>query len=79
MAYLYCAKRKLPCYFSSLHVKCTNYIRFGSPKCEPEEIPLPDYLKIDAELERLERLEAEEEAKLRVEEELAEAALLCAW
>lgn len=76
MACSYYAKRKLPCRLSSLHVKCTNCVRFGSPKCEPEEIPLPDYSKIDAELERLERLEAEEEAKLRVEEELAEAALL---
>jgi hypothetical protein len=32
---------------------------------------LPDYLKIDAELERLEKLEAKEEAKLYIKEEVA--------
>ena len=37
---------------------------------------MPDYSKIDKEMERLERLEDEEEARLRVEEDMAEAALV---
>jgi hypothetical protein len=72
----YCALRNLGCKLSSLHKKCGNCVRFGNPKCEPESVPLPDYSKIDKEMSRLEKLEDEEEARLRVEEDVAEAALL---
>ena len=72
----YCARRNLGCRLSSLHSKCTNCVRYGRSRCEPEEVPLPDYSKIDAEMERLEQEEENLEAKLRVEEEIAEAALL---
>lgn len=71
----YCAKRNLGCRLSSLHSKCTNCIRFGNKFCQPEEVPLPDYSKIDMELERIDKEEEELEAKLRVEEDIAEAAL----
>ena len=70
-----CVRRKSPCRLSSLSSRCTNCVRFGSKRCDPEEVPLPDYSKIDQEMERLEKLEEKEEAALRVEEEIAEAAL----
>lgn len=72
----YCNKRQLPCKLSSLHTKCSNCVRFGSASCQPEEVPLPDFSKIDKEMKRLEELEEAEEARLRVEEDLAEASLL---
>jgi hypothetical protein len=72
----YCAKRQLPCKLSSLHKKCGNCIRFGVQSCEPEAVPLPDYSRIDKEISRLEKIEDEEEARLRVEEDVAKAALL---
>jgi len=75
VACTYCVKHGLPCRISSLHQKCGNCVRFGSATCEPESVPLPDYSKIDKEMSRLESLEDEEEAKLRVDEEIAEAAL----
>lgn len=71
-----CTKNKLPCKLSSLHKKCGNCVRYNSAVCEPDVVPLPDYSKIDAEMERLEVLEEKEEALLRVEEDLAEGALL---
>jgi hypothetical protein len=70
-----CRKRKSPCRLSSLDKRCTNCVRFGSAACEPEEVPLPDYSKIDREMEKLEKMEDAEEAILRVEEEVAETAL----
>src|SRR5947209_2805377 len=72
----YCAKRNLSYYISLLKRRCTNCVRFGCRKCEPEAIPMPDFLKIDAEAARLEEEEKEVEAKLRVEEIIAEEALL---
>lgn len=72
----YCAKRQLPCKLSSLSEKCSNCVRSNIAKCEPENLPLPDFSKIDKEMERLERLEDAEEARLRVEEDMAEAALV---
>ena len=38
-------------------------------------MPLPNYSKIDKELARIDKEEEELEAKLRIEEEIAEAAL----
>lgn len=72
----YCAKNNYGCRLSNLHSKCTNCVRFRNKRCEPEELPLPDYSKIDREMERLEKEEAELEAKLRVEEDIAQAALV---
>jgi hypothetical protein len=71
----YCVKRNLSCRLSSLDRRCTNCVRFGCRKCEPEEIPLPDFSKLDAEMARIEKEEEEAEAKLRVEETIAEEAL----
>ena len=48
-------------------MKCTS--------CELENQLLPDFSKIDKEMSRLEQLEDEEEARLRVEEDIAKAAL----
>lgn len=70
-----CAKKQLPCKLSSLNQKCANCVRANCASCEPENQPLPDFSKIDKEMSRLEQLEDEEEARLRVEEDMAEAAL----
>lgn len=71
-----CVKKQLPCKLSSLNKKCANCVRSNCSSCEPENLPLPDFSKIDKEMSRLERMEDEEEARLRVEEDMAEAALL---
>ena len=63
----YCAKNKLPCKLTSLSKKCGNCEYNGIRKCEPVDIPVPDFSKIDNEMSRLEQMEdeaaeAEEEA-----------------
>lgn len=70
-----CAKKQLPCKLSSLNKKCANCVRANCSSCEPDHLPLPDFSKIDKEMSRLEKMEDEEEARLRVEEDVAEAAL----
>ena len=42
-------------------------------------MPLPNYLKIDKELARIDKEEEELEAKLYIEEEIIEAALTTAY
>lgn len=63
----YCAKKSLPCKLTSLSKKCGNCEYNGIRKCEPVDIPVPDFSKIDNEMSRLEQMEdeaaeAEEEA-----------------
>ena len=58
-----------------MHAKCTNYIRFRNKECSPKDVPLPNYSKIDKELARIDKEEEKLEVKLRIEEEIAEAAL----
>jgi hypothetical protein len=68
-------KRKSPCRLSSLDKQCTNCVRFSSAACKPEEVPLPDYSKINCEMKKLEKMEDAEEAILQVKKEVAETAL----
>ena len=70
-----CVKKNVVCRLASLSERCQECIRARCYKCEPEEVPLPDFSKIDAELARLEKEEEEAEALLRVEETIAEEAL----
>ncbi len=44
---------------SSLKKECGNCYRVGGQKCVPMEVPLPNFERIDRELERLEQQEAE--------------------
>lgn len=53
----YCAKKNLPCKLTSLSKKCGNCEYNGIRKCEPVDIPVPDFSKIDNEMSRLEQME----------------------
>jgi hypothetical protein len=55
----YCAKNNLECKMSSLKKACGNCYYNGISKCEPVEVPLPNYSKLDRELARLAKQEAE--------------------
>jgi hypothetical protein len=44
---------------SSLKKECGNCYRNGIKSCVPVEVPLPDFSKLDSELNRLEREEAD--------------------
>ena len=59
---------------SSLSVKCGNCYHNGISKCEPVELALPDFGKIDSEMSRLEEMEEKAEEA----EEAAMAALQAA-
>jgi hypothetical protein len=65
----YCAKHGKECRLSSLSKKCGNCEFSGIAKCEPVDLPVPDFSRIDSELARLEALEEEAD-------EAEEAALL---
>jgi hypothetical protein len=52
-------KEKKACRMSSLAEVCGNYYRNGLKECLPASILMPDFSKIDQELEKL---EAQEEA-----------------
>lgn len=55
----YCAKKTLPCKMTSLSKKCGNCEYNGIRKCEPVDLPIPDFTKIDNEMSRLEEMEDE--------------------
>lgn len=55
----YCAKSGLPCKLASLSKKCGNCEYNGIKKCEPVDLPIPDFSKIDSEMSRLEEMEDE--------------------
>lgn len=55
----YCAKKGLECRMSSLKKECGNCYSVGGQKCVPVEVPIPNFARIDRELERLEQQEAE--------------------
>jgi Na+-translocating ferredoxin:NAD+ oxidoreductase RnfC subunit len=44
---------------SSLKKECGNCYRVGGQKCVPMEVPIPNFDRIDREMERLEQQEAE--------------------
>src|SRR5215207_6949869 len=70
----YCTKKGWECKMSSLSVKCGNCYHNGISKCEPVELALPDFGKIDSEMSRLEEMEEKAEEA----EEAAMAALQAA-
>ena len=51
-------------------------MRYRVKKCKLEVLPLLDFLIINKEIEQLELLENSKEARLRVKEDIAKAALL---
>ena len=53
---------------TSTHTKCSNCTWSGARDCVPSEIPLPDFSRIDKEIERLEKLETEAEEFLELKE-----------
>jgi DNA repair exonuclease SbcCD ATPase subunit len=55
----YCAKKGKACKMSSLSKKCGNCEYNGIQKCEPVDLPVPDFTKIDNEMSRLEQMEDE--------------------
>lgn len=59
---------------SSLKAQCGNCYRNGISKCEPVDIPAPNYSRLDKELERLDQQELEADAA----EERAFQAILAA-
>jgi hypothetical protein len=72
---LYVAKQ-LPCKLVPGKPRCGNCVYFNLKKeCKPAEVPLPDFSKIDAEIERLKQEEEATKATLEAEEEVAESAL----
>lgn len=70
----YCAKKNLECRMSSLKKECGNCYRNGVVKCEPVDVPVPNFTKLDNEIARLESQEAEADKA----EEAALNALLAA-
>lgn len=65
-----CHKGNLVCKMSSLSTKCGNCERRGIKICDPLEPPLPNFSRLDKEMDRLARME--EEAEL-AEEKAMEA------
>jgi hypothetical protein len=58
VSYQYCAKKGLKCCIASLKKECSNYYSVGGQKCVPMEVPIPNFARIDREIERLEQIEA---------------------
>jgi len=67
----YCAKKGWECKLSSLSKQCGNCVHNGIVKCEPIDLPAPNFARIDSEMSRLEALEEQAEEA----EEAAAAAL----
>ena len=59
----------------SLSKKCGNCKLVGASSCKPVNIPLPNFLGINREIEKLEQQEEDTEAKLEANKAVAEAAL----
>ena len=59
----------------SLNARCGNCVYASCLECVPADVPLPNQSKINKELEKLESLEDEVEAKLEANKALAKAAL----
>ena len=70
-----CTKGGLSCTMSSLSEKCGNCESAGSSSCVPADIPLPNFSRVDAEMERLRKQEEEADLALEAQEAVAEAAL----
>jgi hypothetical protein len=57
VACAHCVKEGYACRMSSLSELCGNCYRDGKKECLPANILLPDFSKIDRELEKLEKQE----------------------
>lgn len=71
-----CVQKSLPCKLSSLSKKCGNCEYVGAKECVPQEIPIPDFSKLDRQVKELERQEELEEAALATDETEAELVVL---
>jgi hypothetical protein len=70
----HCVSKSLGCKMSSLSSRCGNCYRDGIPECVPAHIPLPDFSKLDREIERLEEQERAVEVQMEKDEEAANVA-----
>ena len=70
----YCAKHKLVCRLSSLAEVCGNCYKAGRSECLPADVPLPDFTKINRELQKLE----EQEEAVEAQQDADEAAIAAA-
>jgi hypothetical protein len=50
----YYAKEKLGCKLSSLSKKCRNCEIVGAESCMPVEVRVPDFTKVESEIEKIE-------------------------
>jgi hypothetical protein len=66
----HCVKEKKSCRMSSLSEVCGQCYRDGVKECLPANIPMPDFSKIDRELEKLEKQEEAVEAQQDADEKL---------
>jgi hypothetical protein len=62
VACLHCVKEKKSCHISLLSEVYGQCYRNGVKECLPAYIPMPDFSKIDRELEKLEKQEKAVEA-----------------
>ena len=70
-----CAEKSLPCKLSSLSERCGNCESVGAASCAPVDIPIPNFSRIDKEMEKLRKQEEETDEALEAQEAIAEAAL----
>ncbi|KAL1641027.1 hypothetical protein SLS61_010207, partial [Didymella pomorum] len=70
-----CAEENLPCKLSSLSERCGNCEKVGATSCAPVDIPIPNFSRINREMEKLRKQEEETDKALEAQEAIAEAAL----
>jgi hypothetical protein len=70
VACLHCVKEKKSYYMSSLSEVCGQCYRDSVKECLPANIPMPDFSKIDRELEKLEKQEEAVEAQQDADKKL---------
>jgi hypothetical protein len=70
----YCAKEKLGCKLSSLSKKYRNCEIVGVESCVPVEVRVPDFTKVESEIEKIEAELAATEAVIEKDEAEVEAA-----
>jgi hypothetical protein len=73
VAYQRYTKYKLGCKLSSLSVKCGNYEVVGATSCVPVDITVPDFSKVELEIQKLETQLAKTKAIVEKDEAKAEA------
>jgi hypothetical protein len=73
VSYTRCAKEKLSCKLSSLSKKCRNYEIIGAESYVPVEVRVPDFTKVESEIEKIEAELAATEAVIEKDKAEVEA------